>query len=201
MRHKAVLILIMISLVLSASSWGFAKGGSKLETTDKELIVIETNRGKMIMALFPNAAPKHVAQFKELTKKGFFNGVRFHRIIPGFMIQAGDPLTRDLSKKPYWGTGGSGKNIPAEFNKLNHTIGRVGAARSQDPNSASSQFYICVGDATFLDNNYTVFGEIVEGMNVAIEISKLPRDGRDVPNKDVIIEKMLLVPNTLKPAK
>lgn len=165
-----------------------------MDKLDNEMVVIETNKGKIALGLFPAAAPKHVAQFKELIKNGFYDGIRFHRIIPKFMIQAGDPLTKDTSKKGYWGTGGYEKTIPGEFNKLPFKKGRVGAARTNDPNSASSQFFICVDNANFLDGKYTVFGEVVEGQKIADEISNLPRNDRDVPDSDVIIEKMYLAP-------
>ncbi|MCL5035772.1 MAG: peptidylprolyl isomerase [Chloroflexi bacterium] len=189
-------VVVIAALLLMIFAVSCVKGS--LDQLDKEVIVIETNMGNMIIGLFPNAAPKHVAQFKKLTEEGFFNGDRFHRVIAGFMIQTGDPLSRDASKKPYWGTGGAENNIPAEFNSLIFVKGAVGAARSQDPNSASSQFFICVADAQFLNNNYTVFGKVLQGQEVADEISKLPRNERDVPNKDVIIQKMYLAPNTSK---
>ncbi|MCD6309473.1 MAG: peptidylprolyl isomerase [Candidatus Eremiobacteraeota bacterium] len=192
------MIFLVIFMAVSSTA---VKGERKLDKLDNELIVIETNRGKMVIGLFPDAAPKHVARFKKLTKEGFFNGIRFHRIIPNFMIQAGDPLSKDLSRKARWGTGGYHETLPAEFNTLKFNKGRVGAARTNDPNSASSQFFICVADSPFLNGKYTVFGEILQGQDIADEISKLPRDSRDVPKKDVIIEKMYLVPNTLKPSK
>jgi len=124
---------------------------------------IETTAGTMVVEFKPDVAPNHVANFLKLAEDGFYDGTRFHRVIPGFMIQGGCPNTKDLNKDHTWGTGGPGWNVDAEFNKEKHTHGVLSAARSQDPNSAGSQFFVCHGDAAFLDGQYTVFGNLVEG--------------------------------------
>ena len=119
-------------------------------------VLIETDRGKLTIELLPDVAPKTVARFTELVKKGFYNGLAFHRIVPKFLIQGGDP-TGD-------GTGGSGRTIPAEFSEKKHKAGTVGMAHTKDPDSADSQFYICLEPQPFLDGKYTVFGQVVEGL-------------------------------------
>jgi len=141
---------------------------------------IETNFGKILFKLIPELAPETVRNFEKLAKEGFYDGTLFHRVIPGFMIQGGDPNTK-TDNKSSWGTGGPGYNINAEFSSRSHLRGIVSMARSQDPNSAGSQFFIVTADSTFLDRQYTVFGEVVEGMDVADKIVNLERDGNDCP--------------------
>ncbi len=145
--------------------------------------IITTKFGQMELVLFPELAPKHVESFLALAKKGFYNGTIFHRVIPGFMIQGGDPNTKDPSKPETYGTGGPGYALPAEFNRISHERGIVSAARSPgDFNSAGSQFFIVVDKASFLDGQYTVFGEVVKGMEVADKIVNQPRSHRnDLP--------------------
>jgi peptidyl-prolyl cis-trans isomerase B (cyclophilin B) len=128
-------------------------------------------------------APETVRNFSQLAKSGFYNGTLFHRIIPGFMIQGGDPNTKN-SDKSTWGQGGPGYNLKAEFNTRSHLRGIVSMARATDPDSAGSQFFIVTNDSTFLDRQYTVFGEVVEGMEVADKIVNLPRDGNDCPKQE-----------------
>ncbi len=141
---------------------------------------IETNFGKISFKLLPELAPETVRNFEKLAKEGFFDGTLFHRVIPGFMIQGGDPNTK-TDNKSSWGTGGPGYNIKAEFSSRSHLRGIVSMARSQDPNSAGSQFFIVTADSSFLDRQYTVFGEVTEGMDVADKIVNLERDGNDCP--------------------
>jgi len=141
---------------------------------------IETNIGKISFKLIPESAPETVRNFEKLAKEGFYDGTLFHRVIPGFMIQGGDPNTK-TDNKSSWGMGGPGYNIKAEFSSRTHLRGIVSMARSQDPNSAGSQFFIVTADSTFLDRQYTVFGEVVEGMDVADKIVNLERDGNDCP--------------------
>lgn len=143
--------------------------------------VITTKFGQMELVFFPELAPKHVESFLNLAKKGFYNGTLFHRVIPGFMIQGGDPNTKDPSKRHLYGMGGPGYTLPAEFNRIPHERGIVSAARAADPNSAGSQFFIMVGKAPSLDGQYTVFGEVVKGVEVADKIVNQPRDPRDSP--------------------
>jgi peptidyl-prolyl cis-trans isomerase B (cyclophilin B) len=145
---------------------------------------IETKFGNMEVKFFPEKAPKHVENFIKLAKEGFYDGTLFHRIIPGFMIQGGDPNTKGDDTATY-GMGGPGYSVDAEFNDTPHKKGILSMARSNDPNSAGSQFFVVAGDASFLDNQYTVFGELTGGLDVIDTIVELPRDGRDVPNERV----------------
>jgi peptidyl-prolyl cis-trans isomerase B (cyclophilin B) len=148
--------------------------------------IIETKFGEIELEFLNDKAPGHVKNFVDLARKGFYDGTTFHRVIPGFMIQGGCPNTKDASKgKGAHGTGGPGYNVNAEFNDTSHKRGIVSMARAQDPNSAGSQFFIVVADSTFLDKQYTAFGKVVRGMDVADKIVNSPRDGRDNPNDRV----------------
>lgn len=130
--------------------------------------------------LLPDLAPETVRNFEKLARDGFYNGTLFHRVIPGFMIQGGDPNTKSGNKST-WGMGGPGYTVKAEFSSRSHHRGIVSMARAQDPNSAGSQFFIVTTDSTFLDRQYTVFGEVLEGMDVADKIVNLQRDRNDCP--------------------
>jgi|TARA_B100001750_G_scaffold233818_1_gene234468 peptidyl-prolyl cis-trans isomerase B (cyclophilin B) len=145
---------------------------------------IETNLGTIKFKLLPELAPEHVRNFVQLAQSGFYDGTLFHRVIPGFMIQGGDPNTKNPDLKSQWGMGGPGHNIKAEFNSRSHLRGIISMARSQDPDSAGSQFFIVTSDSTFLDREYTVFGEVTDGMDVADKIVQLPRDGNDCPQQE-----------------
>jgi cyclophilin family peptidyl-prolyl cis-trans isomerase len=147
---------------------------------------LQTSKGTIVIRFFPDKAPNHVKNFIDLAEQGFYNGTKFHRIIPGFMIQGGDPNTKTGDPNT-WGFGGSEKKVPAEFNDTHHARGIVSAARSQDPNSASSQFFICVADAGFLDRQYTAFGEVTQGMDVADAVVNSPRGAQDRPNDPTTI--------------
>jgi peptidyl-prolyl cis-trans isomerase B (cyclophilin B) len=140
----------------------------------KETAVIKTSAGELRVELWPDVAPKTVENFKTLAQKGFYDGTAFHRIVKGFMIQGGDPLTKDASREHEWGTGGPGHKIKAEFNERSHQRGVISMARSNDPNSAGSQFFICLGDAKFLDRQYTAFGQLVAGDEVLGKIGETP---------------------------
>mgnify|MGYP000386163923 FL=1 len=142
--------------------------------------LIETNFGNIKIKLLPEIAPETVRSFITLTKSSFYDGTLFHRVIPKFMIQGGDPNTKE-SNKSVWGQGGPGYNLKAEFNSRSHLRGIVSMARSTDPDSAGSQFFIVTSDSTFLDRQYTVFAEVVEGLEIADKIVSLPRDGNDCP--------------------
>ena len=146
--------------------------------------IIETNLGNIEIKLLPELAPEHVRNFVKLAQSKFYDGTLFHRVIPGFMIQGGDPNTKDTNLKSQWGMGGPGYNIKAEFNSRSHLRGIISMARSQDPDSAGSQFFIVTSDSTFLDREYTVFGEVTGGMDVADKIVNLPRDGNDCPQQE-----------------
>ena len=153
-----------------------------------EIAVIEVkDLGTITLEFYPSRAPNHVEKFKKLAREGFYDGTKFHRVIPGFMIQGGDPNTKGDDVQT-WGTGGPGYEIDAEFNDAPHLRGTLSMARSQDPNSAGSQFFICVDRSSFLDGQYTVFGKVLEGMDVADKIVNSPRDGNDRPNEDVVVE-------------
>ena len=143
--------------------------------------IIETRFGNMEIRFFPEVAPNHVSNFVELAKKGIYDGTTFHRVIPGFMIQGGDPNSKSPDRSKH-GMGGPGYTIKAEFNNRQHKRGILSMARSQHPDSAGSQFFICVADASFLNGKYSVFGEVVSGMEVADKIVSQPRDSMDNPN-------------------
>jgi peptidyl-prolyl cis-trans isomerase B (cyclophilin B) len=151
--------------------------------------VIETSLGEIEIELLSDRAPGHVTNFLDLARKGLYDGSTFHRVIPGFMIQGGDPLTRDASTpRGQQGTGGPGYTIKAEFNDTPHARGIVSMARAQDPNSAGSQFFICVQDSFFLDRQYTAFGRVQRGLEVADKIVAAPRDSRDNPKNRITMK-------------
>ena len=152
---------------------------------------IETNHGNISFDLLPELAPETVRNFEKLTKDGFYDGTLFHRVIPGFMIQGGDPNTK-TDNKGSWGMGGPGYNINAEFSSRSHLRGIVSMARAQDPDSAGSQFFIVTSDSAFLDRQYTVFGQVKEGMDVADKIVNMDKDGNDCPLEKVVMTKVTL---------
>lgn len=165
--------------------------GAKMPLNGDKVAVIETNLGTIVLKFFPNKAPKTVANFEKLADKKFYDGTKFHRVIPKFMIQGGDPNSR-TGAGPV-GQGGPGYNIDAEFNDTHHARGILSMARSNDPNSAGSQFFICVADAGFLDHNYTAFGQVIQGMDVVDKIVNLPRDGDDKPTPDEAVMKSIRI--------
>jgi peptidyl-prolyl cis-trans isomerase B (cyclophilin B) len=171
----------------------YSKDGSKIE-----LICITTDFGVLILELYPNVAPKHVESFIEHVKNGYYNGTTFHRVIPGFMIQGGDPNSKDDDRindgqgghsAIYYGLGDENINttwtIPSEFNDWPHVTGALSMARAQDPNSAGSQFFICDAPAPRLNNQYTVFGQVISGLDVIKHIANASRDNRDNPKKRI----------------
>lgn len=168
--------------------------GDKVPLKGEEVAVIDTNHGRIILRLYRDKAPGHVDNFVKLAKEKFYDKTIFHRVIPGFMIQGGDPNTKDVDKTMLYGTGGPGHKVKAEFNDVTHSRGILSMARSSDPDSAGSQFFICVKDSDFLDKKYTVFGRVVRdgtekdgdepaGLKVADMIVSLPRNERDFPNE------------------
>ena len=169
-RHLVVIFLstLLLTAVVSA----------------QEIAVIETKFGKIEIQFFEDKAPGHVKNFKDLAKKGFYDGTIFHRVIPSFMIQGGDPNTKSDDRSNH-GMGGPGYSIMAEFNDTPHKRGILSMARSQDPNSAGSQFFIVVKDSAFLDGQYTAFGKVLSWMTVADQIVNAPRDRRDNPNERI----------------
>jgi peptidyl-prolyl cis-trans isomerase B (cyclophilin B) len=173
------------------------KGAFPVATAD-EVAVIETKHGKMIVEFFEKDAPKTVENFKKLSKDGFYNGTAFHRIVDGFMIQGGDPLTKDEKNKDRFGTGDPGYKIKAEFNENKHVRGVLSMARSSHPDSAGSQFFICLDPAPFLDGKYTAFGKLIKGEDVLVQIGKIattpnPNSGeKSVPTERVEIKVSIL---------
>ena len=159
-----------------------------------EVAIITTNVGEMVLKFWPDVAPGHVKNFQDLAKKGFYDGTAFHRVIKGFMIQGGDPLTKDDSKEDSWGTGGPGYQIKAEFNDKAHTRGVLSMARSQNPNSAGSQFFICHGDPRFLDRQYTAFGKLIRGDDVLEKIATTPTHPGDRPKSKITLTSVKIVP-------
>ncbi len=149
--------------------------------------VLETVHGNIEINFFSDKAPNHVKNFQKLAQEKFYDGTAFHRVIPGFMIQGGDPNSKSADKGSH-GTGGPGYMVDAEFNDVAHKRGVVSMARSSDPNSAGSQFFIVVKDSPFLDGQYTAFGEVVNGMDVADKIVGEPRDSSDNPDNRMEIK-------------
>lgn len=184
--RKGILAVFMLTLAVSASAEMKEKKFTKEEIkkmADAKAI-IETKFGDIELKFFPDVAPNHVNNFIELAKKGFYDGTTFHRVIPGFMIQGGDPNSKNPDKSKH-GTGGPGYTVKAEFSSKPHKRGILSMARAANPDSAGSQFFICVADAPFLDRQYTVFGEVVSGMDVADKIVIQPRDRMDNPNERI----------------
>jgi len=167
----------------------FLTGASVL---GEEIGVIVTTLGTIEITFFEDKAPGHVKNFKDLAKKGFYNGTTFHRVIPGFMIQGGDPNSKD-NNRANDGTGGPGYNIKAEFNDIKHDRGIVSMARSRNPDSAGSQFFIVVKNAHALDGKYTVFGKVIKGMDVADKIVLVRRDSRDNPLEGIEMKEVKIV--------
>ena len=159
-----------------------------------EVAVITTTEGTMVIEFWPDVAPNTVANFKKLANQGFYDGTCFHRVIKNFMIQGGDPLTKDPGKEAMWGTGDPGYKIKAEFNDRSHTRGVISMARSQDPHSAGSQFFICHGNPTFLDHQYTAFGKLIKGDDVLEKIATTPTHPPDRPDKRIGVISIKIVP-------
>ena len=194
-------VFLLLPLFLIVTNSQAFSGRSRSKTFNKQEIermkqttaVVETKFGEITLKFFPDVAPNHVNSFIELASEGFFDGTTFHRVVPDFVIQGGDPNSKSDDRSKH-GTGGPGYTLKAEFSKLPHTRGTVSMARSADPNSAGSQFFICVADTPFLDGQYTVFGEVIDGMNVVDEIVAQPRDSRDNPNERVEIKVKIVSP-------
>ena len=164
-----------------------------LQAGDPEIAIIETTEGKMVLELWPDIAPGTVENFKNLAKKGFYDETAFHRIIKGLLAQGGDPLTKDPSKESSWGTGGPGYTIRAEFNQRPHQLGVISMTRTADPDSAGSQFFICLGDAPQFNGKFTCFGKLRTGAAVLRKIGETPvktsaNGERSKPIKKVLIK-------------
>jgi peptidyl-prolyl cis-trans isomerase B (cyclophilin B) len=161
---------------------------------DKEIAIIKTSEGDMVVEFWPEVAPKTVENFKTLARKGFYDGTCFHRVIRGFMIQGGDPQTKDPAKESSWGTGGPGHTVKAEFNDRPHVRGVLSMARSNDPDSAGSQFFICHGDAAFLNGKYTAFGKVISGDEVLEKIATTRTHKPDRPDTRMAVESVTIQP-------
>lgn len=166
MKHP--LFSLLVACTIGAAMFTSA------QAADKEVAVLKTSQGEMVVEFWPEVAPNTVANFIKLAKSGFYDGTAFHRIIDGFMIQGGDPLTKDPTKEAQYGTGSGPERIKAEFNDRKHTFGVLSMARSAHPDSASSQFFICLGDTAQLDGKYTAFGKLLKGDDVLKKIGKTP---------------------------
>jgi peptidyl-prolyl cis-trans isomerase B (cyclophilin B) len=194
--------LPLFSLVL-ACSLGIA-ALSPARAADKEVAVIKTSAGEMVIEFWPEVAPNTVANFIKLAKAGFYDGTAFHRIIDGFMIQGGDPLTKDPSQEALWGSGHADAPIKAEFNDRKHEFGVISMARGQSVDSASSQFFICLADASdghmqFLNGKYTTFGKLIKGDDVLRKLGKTPvgpspGGEKSRPTQRVALESVKIVP-------
>ena len=194
---------ILLAIILTIVGCG-TKQKNKDTVMEKDIAVITTKFGDIKLEFFDDIAPKHVESFKLHAQNGYYDGTTFHRVIPGFMIQGGDPLTKSEDKSRH-GTGGNAAkffgigsedsestwDLPAEFSTTTHTRGILSMARSQNPDSGGSQFFICVADANFLDNQYTVFGKVVSGMEVVDAIVSAPRDARDNPDDRIEMKVVL----------
>jgi peptidyl-prolyl cis-trans isomerase B (cyclophilin B) len=189
-KMKLVRTLVISVFVLFFLSSAFAQPKSQIFTPEETKkmaetrAIIETRLGNIELKFFPEVAPNHVKNFLDLAKKGFYDGTTFHRVIPKFMIQGGDPNSKNPDKSKH-GTGGPGYTVKAEFSDKPHKRGTLSMARAQNPDSAGCQFFICVADSAFLNKQYTVFGEVVSGIEVADKIVSQPRDARDNPNERV----------------
>jgi peptidyl-prolyl cis-trans isomerase B (cyclophilin B) len=200
MKNAIVAFECLLLLLLVSVSQGFPGEVRSKTFTQREIKVMEASKaiihtdfGDITLKFFPKLAPNHVNNFIELTKTGFYNGTIFHRVIPGFVIQGGDPNSKSHDKARH-GMGGPGYRLKAEFNSKPHKRGTLSMARSSHPDSAGSQFFICVSDVPSLDKKYTVFGEVTQGIDVVDKIVSLPRDSRDNPLERVEIKMEIVGP-------
>jgi len=188
--------LVSAAVSLSALAQAEKKDEARTATSKsdaKEVAVIKTSEGEMVIEFWPDVAPKTVENFKTLAKKGFYDGTCFHRVIKGFMIQGGDPLTKDPAKEGLWGTGDPGYKIKAEFNDRKHVRGVISMARSQHPDSAGCQFFICHGNPSSLDGQYTTFGKLIKGDDVLEKIASTATRPQDRPVKRMNIDSIKIV--------
>ena len=197
MRYTFLVVLLFLiannSQAFSEQSRYRTFSKQEIERMKQTTAVLQTKFGEITLKFFPEVAPKHVNSFIELANSGFYDGTTFHRVVPGFVIQGGDPNSKSEDRSKH-GTGGPGYNLEAEFSNLPHKRGTLSMARAAHPDSAGSQFFICVADAAFLDGQYTVFGEVTEGMDVVDEIVAQPRDSRDNPNERVEMKVKIVAP-------
>ncbi len=198
-------IIMKLSILLAAllSSTIFAAEDKKEEKTSvnasNEVAVIKTSEGEMVVQFWKDATPKTIENFKKLAREGFYDGTIFHRIVKGFMIQGGDPNSKDSAKENSYGEGGPGYKIKAEFNSHSHERGVVSMARGPDPDSAGSQFFICLAPVRRLDGQYTTFGKLIKGDNVLEKIGETPVTRNNTgemskPTKRIVIESVKIGP-------
>jgi len=196
MRLSILFAALLSTIVLAAEE---KKEEKKPMNPSNEVAVIKTSEGDMVIEFWTGAAPNTIDNFKKLARAGFYNGTAFHRIVKGFMIQGGDPLTKDPANESRFGTGDPGYKIKAEFNDHSHDRGVISMARSQDPDSAGSQFFICLADVARLDHKYTTFGKLIKGDDVLEKIGNTPVTRNSMgenskPTMRVTIEKIDIVP-------
>lgn len=198
--HKSILLTVVtLALALGLTS-ATAQDKKETKPAAKEVAVLKfKDFGDIVVEFYSDVAPKTVENFKKLAGDKFYDGTQSHRLIPGFMIQLGDPLTKDASKEAFWGTGDPGYKIKAEFNDRSHVRGVLSAARGADPDSAGCQFFVCLGDAKFLDRQYTAFGQLIGGDDVLEAIGSVETTfagGREKsrPTRRMSVESVQIVP-------
>ncbi len=192
-------ILVAVLLTSAVFAAEEKKDESKTTVAANEVAVIKTSEGDMVVQFWTDAAPNTIENFKKLAKQGFYNGTIFHRIVKGFMIQGGDPNSKNPAKEESYGAGGPGYKIKAEFNDHSHERGVLSMAREPDPDSAGSQFFICLGPVPRLDHQYTTFGKLIKGDDVLDKIGDTPVTRNSMgemskPTKRITIEKIDIVP-------
>jgi peptidyl-prolyl cis-trans isomerase B (cyclophilin B) len=201
MKLSMVAVVILSSALLAAEE---KKQENTSMNTSNEVAVIKTNEGEMVIQFWTDAAPNTIQNFKKLARQGLYDGTIFHRIVKGFMIQGGDPNSKDPAKESTYGAGDPGYKIKAEFNNHSHDRGVISMARGPDPDSAGSQFFICLAPVRRLDGQYTTFGKLIKGDDVLDKIGNTPVEGNaqgemSKPTKRVVIESVKIVPaNSVK---
>jgi peptidyl-prolyl cis-trans isomerase B (cyclophilin B) len=196
MKYSTLLMLLIASAVFAAEE---KKQETSSMNSSNEVAVIKTNEGDMVVQFWTDAAPNAVENFKKLARQGFYDGTIFHRIVKEFMIQGGDPNSKDPAKENSYGQGGPGYNLKAEFNDHSHDRGVISMARGPDPDSAGSQFFICLAPVHRLDHQYTTFGKLIKGQDVLEKIGDIPVTRNSTgepskPTKRVVIESIKIVP-------
>jgi peptidyl-prolyl cis-trans isomerase B (cyclophilin B) len=195
MKFSILLAVLLSSVVVAAEE----KKETSPMSNSNEVAVIKTNEGEMVVEFWTDAAPNTIENFKKLARQGFYDGTIFHRIVKGFMIQGGDPNSKDTAKESSYGQGGPGYEVKAEFNNHSHDRGVLSMARGPDPDSAGSQFFICLAPVRRLDGQYTTFGKLIKGGDVLEKIGNTPVERNtqgemSKPTKRVVIESVKIVP-------
>jgi peptidyl-prolyl cis-trans isomerase B (cyclophilin B) len=195
--HKHILLCLTVSVLalgVASAPAQEKKEAKPAAPAAKEVAVLKfKDFGDIVVEFFPDVAPETVKNFKKLAGEKFYDGTQSHRLIPGFMVQLGDPLTKDPSKEAFWGTGDPGYKIKAEFNDRPHDKGVLSMARSANPDSAGSQFFICFKRVAHLDRQYTVFGKVLKGLDVLDKLEAVPTAPRDRPTRPVLLESVKIV--------